>query len=296
MMQDKSIRLKVHLALLLVSLIYGATFTVAKIAMPQYIQPFGFILLRVSVAAICILAFHQLKVKDKKVERTDLLPLFVSAIFGVAANMLLFFKGLSITTPINGAVLMLNTPIFVILFAAFWLKEKLSWYKVIGLLLAALGALTLMGGLRFNFGMATVLGDIFVTLNAIIYAFYLVYAKHLMKKYHPLTVTKYAFVFGFFMVLPFGFSELKAVEFSQLPMSIWMILLFVTIGSTFITYVLNAFALKHADSSLVGSYIYLQPVMAALIAVVTGHDVLTLEKLASMLVIFSGLFLASRNW
>ena len=294
-MQDKQTRIKVHLALIMVSLIYGTTFTVAKIAMPQYIQPFGFILLRVTVAAVCIGAFHLVKVNDKKVERQDLLPLFVSAISGVAANMLLFFKGLSITTPINGAVLMLNTPIFVILFAAIWLKESLSITKIAGMLLAAFGAILLMGGLRFNFGMHTVLGDIFVMLNAIIYAFYLVYAKHLMKKYHPLTVTKYAFVFGFFMVLPFGFSELKAVDFAKLPQQVWLILLFVTIGSTFVTYVLNAYALKHASSGLVGSYIYLQPVMAALIAVFSGQDVLTIEKILSMFVIFTGLFIAARK-
>ncbi len=294
-MQDKQAGIKVHLALLLVSLIYGATFTVAKIAMPQYIQPFGFILLRVSVAALCILIFHAIQVKDKKVEKQDILPLFVSAIFGVAANMLLFFKGLSITTPINGAVLMLNTPIFVILFAALWLKEKLTIYKILGMLMAAFGAILLMGGMRFNFGMRTVLGDVFVMLNAIIYAFYLVYAKYLMKKYHPLTVTKYAFVFGFFMVLPFGYSELKAVDFAQMPSTIWFILLFVTVGSTFITYVLNAYALRHASSGLVGSYIYLQPVMAVLIAIFTGHDVLSIEKLLSMFVIFTGLFIAARN-
>ena len=290
-----STKLKVHLALLLVSIIYGATFTLAKLAMPLYIKPFAFILLRIMVAIVCIFIFHSFFVKGSIKDKKDLLPLLVSAVFGVAANMMLFFKGLSITTPINGAVLMLNTPVFVIIFAALVLKESLSIAKITGILIAGFGALMLMGGTRFNFSSETVLGDIYVTLNAIIYAFYLVYAKRLMKKYHPLTVTLYSFLFGFFMVLPFAYSEFSEVQFSNLPDYIWGVLAFVTIGSTFLTYVLNAYALRHADSGLVGSYIYLQPVMAAIIAISSGKDTLSLDKLLSMLLISFGVYLASQT-
>jgi len=269
--------LKVHLALFMVSLIYGATFTVAKIVMPAYVQPYAFILLRVSVATVCIYFFHRHFVKGAISDKKDLLPLLVSAIFGVAGNMLLFFKGLSITTPINASVLMLNTPIFVIVFAAIIIGEKLTWNKVIGILIAAGGALLLMGGSKFKFQSETVIGDIFVTANAIIYAFYLVYAKRLMVKYHPLTVTLYSFFFGFFLVLPFGLNQALDIDFAHLPPLIW----------------LNAYALKHASSSLVGTYIYLQPVLATLIAVVSGKDILTTEKLLSIAIVFTGVYLAS---
>jgi drug/metabolite transporter (DMT)-like permease len=277
----------------MVSLLYAATFSIAKIAMPKYIQPNAFILMRVSVAAVCIFIFHRLYVKGAITDKKDLLPLAVSAVFGVAANMLLFFKGLSITTPINASVLMLFTPIFVIVFAWFMLGEKMGIKKLIGIFIAALGALILVGGTKLSFNNETVWGDIYVTLNAIIYAFYLVYAKRLMVKYHPLTVTLYAFFIGFFLVLPFGFNQFIEINFSELPAIIWWCIAFVTIGSTFLTYVLNAYALKHASSSLVGSYIYLQPVLAALIAVTIGKDHLTLEKFGSMVLVFAGVYLAS---
>ena len=286
-------RLKVHLALFAVSLLYAATFTIAKLAMPLYVKPFAFILLRVSVATICIYFFHRHFVKGAIQDKKDLWPLFVSAVFGVAGNMLLFFKGLSITSPINASVLMLNTPIFVLIFAAFMLKEKLTINKISGILIAALGALLLIGGRNFTFNQTSALGDLFVTLNAIIYAFYLVYAKKLMVKYHPLTVTLYAFFFGFFLVLPFGLSQTLEIDVAHLPLSIWGAIAFVTIGATFLTYVLNAYALKHASSSLVGSYIYLQPVLATLIAILSGKDHLSADKFLSMLIVFSGVFLAS---
>jgi drug/metabolite transporter (DMT)-like permease len=286
-------RLKVNLALFAVSLLYAGTFTIAKLAMPLYIKPFAFILMRVSVAMVCIYFFHRHFVKGVIKDKSDLWPLFVSAVFGVAGNMLLFFKGLSITSPINASILMLNTPIFVLVFAAIILKEKLSVNKVLGIFIAALGALLLMSGGNFHFNQETVWGDVFVTLNAIIYAFYLVYAKQLMVKYHPLTVTLYAFFFGFFLVLPFGLNQALEIDFANLPLNIWGAIAFVTIGATFLTYVLNAYALKHASSSLVGSYIYLQPVLATLIAVISGKDFLSVEKFVSMLIVFAGVFLAA---
>lgn len=285
--------LKVHLALFTVALIYGATFTIAKQVMPHYVKPFAFILMRVSVAAVCIFIFHSLFVKSRITEWRDMVRLAVSALFGVAFNMLLFFKGLSITTPINGAVLMLNTPIFVVVFAALYLKEKITLQKISGIIIAAIGALLLMGGMRLDFSEATVWGDIMVSGNAIIYGFYLVYAKSLMQKYHPLTVTMWSFFFGWIVVLPFGYGEFTEINFETFHLKIWLFIAFVTIGSTFMTYVLNAYALRRASSSLVGSYIYLQPVLATFIAIATGEDMLTLEKLGYILVIFLGVFLVS---
>lgn len=285
--------IKVHLALFMVSLIYGATFTIAKQVMPEYVKPFAFILLRVSVAAVCIFIFHSIFVKRSITERKDFLQLAISALFGVAFNMLLFFKGLSITTPINGSVLMMNTPIFVVVFAALYLKEKISIQKILGIVVAASGAILLMGGTRLNFSNETVWGDVMVTANAIIYAFYLVYAKSLMQKYHPLTVTMWSFVFGWFVVLPFGAGEFIEINFSSFTPQIWLSVVFITVGSTFLTYVLNAYALRKASSSLVGTYIYLQPVLATLIAIVSGKDMLTLEKCCYILIIFCGVFLVS---
>ncbi|MFN5886187.1 MAG: DMT family transporter [Bacteroidota bacterium] len=290
-----SIRLKVHLSLFIVSLIYAGTFTIAKEVMPAHVKPSAFILLRVSVAALCIFIFHSVTIKERISEWTDIKKLFISAMFGVAFNMLLFFKGLSITTPINGAVLMMNTPIFVVVFAAFLLKEKLSIIKISGILIAAAGAIMLMGGSKFNFSTETVLGDILVSLNAIIYAFYLVYAKSLMKKYHPLTVTLWSFFFGLFLVMPFGASDFMDIQWATFTPGIWAAIAFVTVGSTFITYVLNAYALRHASSSLVGSYIYLQPVLAVFIALISGKDALTWVKALDILIIFVGVLLVNQR-
>ncbi|MHB1279155.1 MAG: DMT family transporter [Bacteroidia bacterium] len=284
--------LKVHLSLLIVSLVYGATFSMAKIIMPSLIEPYGFILLRVLSGALLFLVVHALFVKEK-VEKKDLLPLAVSAFFGVAANMLAFFKGLSITTPINGSVLMLVTPVFVLIFSALVYKERLSWLKVSGIVLAAVGALLLIGGWKLRFEADKVIGDIYIILNALSYAIYLVYVRKLMQRYNPITVSKWNFLFGFVFVLPFGFGELKAVDWSLFGSTEWAIVAFILLGTTFLTYLLNAYALGHASATLVGSYIYLQPVVASILAIVLGQDSLTTLKVMYILTIFAGVYLVS---
>ena len=282
---------KVHGSLFLVSLIYAATFSIAKEVMPHYIKPMGLITIRVWGAVSLLWVTHFLFVKESIFGKKDFLMLLKCAVFGVAANMLLFFKGLAITTPINAAILMVTTPLFVAFFSFFLLNEKVTKLKVIGLCFGVFGAILLLLGPSLSFNSSTLWGDVMVMTNAIIYAYYLIIAKPLLHKYSPLTVIKWTFFFGGLLVIPFGFTELKEVQWQAIPNSIWSAIIFLIIGATFITYVLNAWALRNANATLVGAYIYLQPVLATIIAVSMGKDSLTLPKVLFSLLIFTGVYL-----
>lgn len=282
---------KVHGSLFLVALIYAATFSIAKEVMPHYIKPMGLITIRVWGAVSLLWVTHFLFVKESIFGKKDFLMLLKCAVFGVAANMLLFFKGLAITTPINAAILMVTTPLFVAFFSFFLLNEKVTKLKVIGLCFGVFGAILLLLGPSLSFNSTTLWGDLMVMTNAIIYAYYLIIAKPLLHKYSPLTVIKWTFFFGGLLVIPFGFTELKEVQWQAIPNSIWSAIIFLIIGATFITYVLNAWALRNANATLVGAYIYLQPVLATIIAVSMGKDSLTLPKVLFSLLIFTGVYL-----
>ena len=282
---------KVHGSLFLVALIYAATFSIAKEVMPHYIKPMGLITIRVWGAVSLLWVTHFLFVKESIFGKKDFLMLLKCAVFGVAANMLLFFKGLAITTPINAAILMVTTPLFVAFFSFFLLNEKVTKLKVMGLCFGVFGAILLLLGPSLSFNSTTLWGDLMVMTNAIIYAYYLIIAKPLLHKYSPLTVIKWTFFFGGLLVIPFGFTELKEVQWQAIPNSIWSAIIFLIIGATFITYVLNAWALRNANVTLVGAYIYLQPVLATIIAVSMGKDSLTLPKVLFSLLIFIGVYL-----
>ncbi len=263
--------------------------------MPAYLPPFGFIVLRVGTAGILFILCSALFIRQKIDFKEDFFKIVLCAITGCGANMLLFFKGLSITSPINGAILMACTPVFVVVFAAILIKEKLSVIRYFGIGIACIGAILLLGGTNFSFDSSRIWGDIAIAVNAIIYSFYLVYAKPLLKKYHPVTLSAYTFGIGFLFVLPFGFNEFRHTNFSVIPAEIWYYIIFILLGATFLAYLLNAFALSKASASMVGSYIYLQPVLAIIIAIVKNTDTISFERIAYMLIIFSGVFLVNRK-
>jgi len=286
-------KLKIHLALFAVALIYGSTYSIAKGIMPELIGASGFILIRVTVAAILFQIFHRIWVREKIVNRRDYLELFVASVFGVSLNMLFFFNGLEHTNELNASVLMLNAPIFVLIFSSLLLRDKVRKIQIIGVIISALGALLLIGGTKMNFSSVTAKGDIMIVVNAVSFAFYLVYVKRLLNKYSVFTITKYIFSFGWLVVLPFGVPDIMAADFGTFGVKAWSSLFFVAVGTTFIAYFLNAWSVQNASPVLVGTYIYLQPVIATIIAQQLGNQVLSIERVIFALLICVGVYLVS---
>lgn len=284
--------LRAHFYLLVTNLFYGAGYTVSKMAMPEFVRPYAFIFIRVSVTTTLFFILHQFWQKEK-IERKDFLLLALCGLFGVVINQELFFLGLSITTPINAALIMIMTPILVFVISFFLAHEKATWQKITGLILGLSGALVILAGKGFTFSGETLLGDLFILINATSYAIYLVIVRPLMKKYHPLTVIKWVFFFGLFPVILFGYHQFTQIEWSTFTTQTWLAVSFIVICTTFLAYLLNMLALREVHSSVVGAYIYLQPVLATAISMALRKDHLTFEKILSALLIFSGVYLVS---
>jgi drug/metabolite transporter (DMT)-like permease len=276
----------------MVNLFYGAGFSVAKLVMPRFIMPFGFILIRVSVSGILFFIIQRWITKES-IHLRDIPLLLWSAIFGVVINQEMFFLGLERTTPINAALIMIMTPILVFLISFTFRYETATWQKALGLFFGAGGALLIMGGKNFSFSSKTILGDLFILINAASYAVYLVIVRPLMKKYHPLTVVTYVFLLGWLPVFIMGYPQFWAIDWQSFTVTAWIGLFFIVVFTTFLAYLLNMLALKEVSSSVVGAYIYLQPVLATLISVFLRQDSLTSEKIIAAVSIFLGVFLVS---
>ncbi len=284
-----------HLALLSVAIIYGLNYSIAKDVMPEFILPRGFILLRVSAATVLFWITASFMTCEK-IALKDQLRLAICGVFGVAANQLLFFEGLNITTPINAAVMMTVNPILVLVLSSVLLKERLKLNRIFGIVLGISGALFLItrGGMELDiFSSDKSLGNLLVFLNAASYGLYLVLVKPLMSKYKAITVIKWVFLYGLFIVLPFGFNQFIAVDFMELPTHAHLKMAFVVIGTTYMAYLFNVFALKTLTSTTVSFYIYLQPLIAAASAIVLGTDTLGMVVVVSAAMIFSGVYLVS---
>jgi drug/metabolite transporter (DMT)-like permease len=288
--------LKSHIALFIVGLIYGLNFVVAKGVMPYPIGPMAFVFLRVGFAAAMFWLLQCFW--PQRVEKQDIPKLLACAFFGVALNQGLFFKGISLTTPIHASLLMMATPVLVLLLTAIWLKEKASFRKWMGVALGISGGILLILQSHKSIGKVATnpfWGDIFVTINAASYGFFLVLVKPLMSKYRPDTVMAWCFLFGLPMVFVASFGEISQIGWHDFQQDTWITVAYVLVFVTFFAYLLNAYALRRVSPSVVSVYIYLQPLFATLLSVGLGMESFSLTMLISGLMIGIGVWLVSRG-
>lgn len=292
---------KAHLALFGANIIYGINYIVAKGVMPDKIGPTAFIFLRILGAS---LLFWLIKIFVKeKIERKDYFRIVVCGILGIAINQLLYFHGLNLTSPIDASIIMTAVPVMVLVFSYFMLKEKITLNKLIGILIGGIGAFLLIWYGNKSAGTSSTFGNLLILSNAIFYAFYLVYVKPLMKKYKPITVISWVFLIGLLFMIPFGITDVIETNFSAFTLNTYLVITYVVVGTTFLTYLFNIYALSKVPPSVNGSYIYLQPVvsfvMVSIYAFVLGKDEyaqdINVIKIISCLLVVLGVFLISKR-
>ena len=177
--------------------------------------------------------------------------MLLCAILGMGINMLVFFKGLSLSTPINSSVLITTTPIIVLILSAVLIKEKISRNKILGITIGLLGALGLiLFGAELRKDAPNIpLGNFLIFMNSVFYGSYLIIVRPLLDRYHPFTFMKWLFTLGIFICLPFGYQEFLEIDFVDLPVEAILGILFVVVGTTFCTYLFNIFALTQLKAS-----------------------------------------------
>jgi drug/metabolite transporter (DMT)-like permease len=270
---------RAHLALISVNVIYGLNYLVAKGLMPGLVGPSGFILFRVggslflfASAFFAIRAFfgsegNRLAGNANRFwpERRDWARLLFCALFGVTVNQLLFFNGLSLTSPLNSAIIMTSNPILVLLLSAVVLGDRITGRKALGLGMGVAGAVTLiLISAGAGSGTSSIQGDLMVLGNSASYALYLIAVRPLMERYGPMHLNALTFALGGLMALPFGIGEAMAVDFGIFSQRDVLSFAYVIVCSTFLAYLFNMLALRHVSPLVSSVYINLQPVMAGL--------------------------------
>jgi drug/metabolite transporter (DMT)-like permease len=278
------------------TVIYGLNHTIAKVVMPDYVGAFGFIFIRTAGAAL-LFWLLSLFLKSEKIEQSDYLRLFLAALRGMCINMLSFFKGLELSTPVNSGIFATSTPIIILLLSYLFLSEKIGSRKFLGIAMGFTGAMILLlyGTQNTTSAPNVVLGNIFFMINSIFFSAFIIVVKPLTEKYNTVTIMKWLFLIGFVLTFPVTIREYTLVDWRNMPFDVLWRIAFVVLGTTFSTYLLNLYALKNLQASTVGAFAYAQPIIAIGYAVYTGNDSLDRVKAIACLVIMTGVYLVSKK-
>lgn len=292
---------KAHLALLGANIIYGANYLIAKGIMPNKIGPSAFVFIRLFCGTILFWIIKSF-IKER-VAQKDMLRLVLCGLLGAAANQLLFFNGLNLTSPIDASIIITSIPVMVLIFSALILKEKVTLRKLLGITIGGIGAILLIWYGNSSGGTSSFLGNLLIFLNACCYGLYLVIVKPLMKKYNSITLISWVFLFGFIFMFPFGIGDLLATDFKAFDFNTYLVIAFVVIFTTFFAYLFNIYALNFVSPSVNSSYVYLQPaisfIMVSIYAYGLNHQEYAQDinavKILSCLLVISGVYIISKS-
>ncbi len=279
----------VHLALVVVQLLFASLAIAGRFVLPHF--PAGALVCFRVLGATAVLFLVNAATGGQWVrDRGDLLRLAVLGLLGIAANQTLFLYGLRHTTAINATILVTTVPVFTVLGGVLTRREPPSALKFAGIGLAALGTIYLIGPDRISLAPDVALGNALIVLGMVCYAAYFLYARSVVGRYQPITVSFYVMLFASFGVLPFGVIAMRSLQLSTISGPVWLWVGYIVIFPTIVSYLLNIWALQRVSSNLVTVYIYLQPLIAAAVApLVLQGERLTTRAVVAGLAIFTGL-------
>ena len=284
-----------HLALLAVQLLFSTLPIAAKYYVLPYVPPAGLVLLRTVGGAVVLAAVARARGWRPVDDRRDLGRLALYAALGVAINQLLFIEGLSRTTAVNAQVIGTTIPAFTLMFGVLLGVDRLGPARIVGIVLAAAGAIYLVGPDRIQLSPETTAGNAMIASNALAYSLYLVLAKPILKRYDSITVITWVFAFGALFVAPFGAGSLATSgALRTMPASAWAGVAFIVLLPTVGSYWLNAWALGRSAPSVVAAYVYLQPLLTGVMAVAFQNERLDPRVVPSAALIFAGVALTTR--
>lgn len=283
---------RVHAALLTVQVLFGL-WPVAGAALLHVMTPMALIFLRLTFAAP-ILALAARLHREPLPSFRQIVELSVLAALGISLNQIFFIGGLSRSGPLNASICVMLIPPITVAIAALLGKERTSPWRILGIAVALGGAALLVEVERFDTSNARMVGNLFLLVNCSLYAAYLVLVRGTIARMGAITTVAWVMLLGALEALPVTLGPALAVHWSGLEPHHWASVVFVVLGPTVLTYLLNAYALGRAESSLVAVYVYAQPPIAAVASYAVFGIVPTLRTLVAALVIVVGVALSTR--
>ena len=283
-----------YLALVGVQVLFGSLPVIAK-GVLKVIPAFSLVGFRVGITAATLVAFQAIRGRLWLVEKRDYWRFAVLSLFGVTFNQLLFISGLSLTKAANTSLLAVTIPIFTLTVGAIIGSERLRAVKVVGIALAAFGVVLIINPRVASFSSETTLGDLLIILNSLSYGIYVATSKEVITRNGAFRSMMWVFVFAAVICVPLGMNSMAAVDPQTITTATWLTIFYIATFATAAPYLLNAWALARVNPSTVAVFVYLQPLIGFILAVIFLGEQIDLSFIIAATLIFVGVYLVSKK-
>lgn len=288
--------IKGHVAAITTNVIFGLNIPITKSLLSGWMSPMGYTITRM-IFGMCMFWIISLFQKKEKVAMRDLLMIFLCGLLGLVATQVTFAVGLRYTTPVTYSLILALSPIIVLLLSALFMKERITKFKTVGVILGIVGASIVILGGNGNGSSNTLLGIVISVISVSCYAGYIIVTRKISAKYSPVTMMKWMFLLSIIILLPFGYPELpgQRIYSSEATLPAISELAFALLSSSIIAFFLMPVALKRIKATTASIYVNLQPLVAASVAMIVGQDIFGWDKVLALILVMAGVYLVNRS-
>ena len=291
---DKS-HLYPYLALIPAQIFFGSLPVIGKVVL-AVIPAIALVGIRVAITALILFIIQAFRGRIWLKERSDYLRFAVLSLFGIVLNQLFFVSGLSLTKASNTSLLAVLIPVFALTVGSVAGFEKLTGKKIFGIILAAAGVIYLIDPRNASFSSETTIGDILVICNCLAYGIYVATSKSVITRNGTFRSIMWVFIFASIVCVPLGVFSISKIDISSVSGNIWLLCAYIAIGATAVPYLLNAWALSKVNPSTVAVFVYLQPLIGFILAVIFLGEHIDAKFIVAAGLIFIGVFLVTRKF
>ncbi len=281
----------VLVALLFVQVLFATLHVVGKIVLVE-LEPLALAGTRVAIATPLLLLYawrHDRMIPG----RSDWPRLALLGLLGIFANQTLFLLGLNFTSATSSAILMPSIPVFTAGAALALGFERPSRRRLLGIALAAAGALVLLDPTRLETSGRAPLGNLLILGNCLAYSIFLVLLRPLFARIPWRTLIAWSFLFGSLGTLAFASPAMIRAPWSALSPSVWSGIVYIGLLPTAANFALNTWAVRGSSPALVAAFTTLQPVLTTGLAATLLHERVRWHQALGFLLIVAGLVVVS---
>ena len=290
-----------HLALLFANMGWGVMSPVSKsVLLSGEISSLALSGIRITGGALLFLIFSWILPRSfeprQHIDRKDYWRLFLCSLLMISANQGLYIIGVGLTNPVDASVMCSLTPVLTLILAIILLHFPLTWLKTSGVLIGLAGVVMLVwDSSESEKAVNPVLGDLMCLIAQLCAAIYYVCFTGIIKRYSPYTLMKWMFFISVFTYVPFCIPDICAVDYTSLSLEVWVDLVFIITIPTFAGYLILPFSQRYLRPTVVSAYSYLQPVVAAVAALILSVGDFGWEKIAATMLVFIGIALVNKK-